>query len=447
MRQPSAVWAGRTAAEEAIRAQDQARVDQLRRGRTLGWRLFLFLVLLGPGILVMIADNDAGGVITYAETGSAFGLGFYLPFLVLMGLVAYVVQEMTVRLGAVTRRGHAEMIWARYGPAWGLFSLVDLLVANVLTLITEFIGITLGMAVLGVPPLWSALGGVVLVAGVLLLLRYYTWERVALAIAAGNLVFVPLAFLAHPHWPAIARAFITWHLAGGFTPAFLYVLLANLGTTIAPWMLFFQQSCVVDKGLRHADIRHGQMDTALGSVAMVLVALAIVVLTGTLVHGLPAAGSLNMEHILAILGRRLGRVGEDLFALGMVEAGIIAAIAISASTSWATGEAFGWPRSINLPPRRAWRFYAPGLASVLLAAAVVLIPHAPLSFLNLTVQVMATIFMPAAMLFLLLLLNDPEVMGDYVNKRWQNVAAAAIVGILVLANALYGLTVVFPHLF
>lgn len=441
-----AVHADALAVEEAIRQRDRERVEALRRRRSLGQRLILALVLVGPGILVMIADNDAGGVITYAQTGAAFGIGFYLPFLVLLGPVAYIVQEMTVRLGAVTGRGHAEMIWGRYGPAWGAFSLVDLVVANFLTLITEFVGITLGMSVLGVPPVWAALGGVALVTGVLLGLRYFTWERVSLMIAAGNLVFVPLALMARPHWHAVAAAFATWHVAGGVTPVFVFILLANLGTTIAPWMLFFQQSCVVDKGLTPADIRHGQLDTAVGSAVMVLVALAIVVLAGTVVRHAGSAMPSDITAIIDAVGARLGRFGENLFALGLVESGLVAAIAISASTSWATGEALGWPRSINLPPRTAWRFYLPGLASLVAAAAVVLIPNAPLGFLNLTVQVVATIFMPAAMLFLLLLLNDREVMGDHANSRWQNVLAIGIVGLLVAMNGVYGLTVAFPHL-
>ncbi len=430
--------------DAAIRAQDQARIAQLRAQG--GWRrVLLALALIGPGVLVMIADNDAGGVITYAQTGAAYGLGFYLPFLVLLGPVAYLVQEMTVRLGAVTGRGHAELIWGRYGRFWGAFSLIDLVVANGLTLITEFIGITLGLGVFGVPAVWSALGGVLLVGGVLLGLRYYTWERVALTIAAGNLIFVPLALMASPHWGAVARAFGSWAIPGGFTPVFLYVVLANLGTTIAPWMIFFQQSSVVDKGLAVRDIRAGQVDTALGVLVMVVVALAIVILTGTWVHGLPGAASMDVQQILVTLGHRIGPLGEKLFALGLVEAGVIAAIAITASTSWATGEALNWPKSLNLPPRVAWRFYLPGLVSAVVAAGIVLIPKAPLGFLNLTVQVIATIFMPAAMLFLLLLLNDRELMGEHVNRRWQNWAAAVIVGGLVVVNGLYGWAVVFAH--
>lgn len=430
--------------EAEIRAEDQARITRLRQSS--GWtkKLLLLVALMGPGILVMIADNDAGGVITYAQTGAAYGIGFFIPAVVLGGFIALAVQEMTVRLGAVTHRGHAEMIWGRYGSFWGWFSLIDLVVANVLTLITEFIGITVGMSVFGVPPVFSAMGGILIDALILLVLRYRAWERVSLWIAAGNLVFVPLVLMAHPQWSVVAGAFRHWTIPRGFGPAFLFVVLANFGTTIAPWMLFFQQSSVVDKGMTVKDVRHGQIDTALGALAMVAVAVALLVLTGTLVYGHSGASGFNIEQIIAVVGRRLGPTGQDLMALGLVEAGTIAAIALTASTSWAMGEAFHWPKSINLPWYVGWKFYVPGLVSAVVAAAVVLIPDAPLGFLNLTVQVIASIFMPAALLFLLLLLNDRDIMGIYVNRPWQNLAAYSIVGLLVVLNGLYGLSVVFP---
>jgi len=436
-----------TADDEQIRAHDRERVDSLRRSTSWSKRLALLFTLIGPGILVMIADNDAGGVVTYAQTGAMYGIGFFVPALILGGFIAFAVQEMTVRLGAVTHRGHAEMIWGRYGPFWGWFSLIDLVAANVLTLVTEFIGITVGMSVFGVPPVLSAAGAIVMDAIILLFLRYYAWERVSLWIALGNLVFVPLALMAHPHWGVVVFALGHWTIPGGFQAAFLFVVLANFGTTIAPWMLFFQQSSVVDKGLTVKDVRHGQWDTALGSVAMVLVAVAIIVLTGTLLHGHRGASTDSISQIITAVGLRLGRTGQDLFALGLVEAGTIATIALTASTSWAMGEAFHWPKSINLPARTAWRFYLPGLLGAMVAAAVVLIPNAPLSFLNLTVQVVASIFMPAALLFLLLLLNDREIMGVHINRPWQNVVAVAIVGLLVVLNGMYGLSVVVPRWF
>ena len=433
--------------EEEIRDQDRARVARLRASNHWTKRLALMLTLVGPGILVMIADNDAGGVVTYAQTGAMYGAGFFVPAIILGGFIAFAVQEMTVRLGAVTHRGHAEMIWGRYGPFWGWFSLVDLVAANVLTLITEFIGITVGMSVFGVAPVWSAAAALALDASILLFLRYYAWERVSLWVALGNLGFVPLALMAHPRWTAVATAIGHLAIPGGVQAAFLFVVLANFGTTIAPWMLFFQQSCVVDKGLTVQDVRHGQWDTAIGSLFMVMVAVAILLLSATLMSGHSGPANDRISQIIAVVGRHLGTTGQDLFALGLVEAGTIATIALTASTSWAMGEAFGWPKSINLPAKVAWRFYIPGLFGAVLAAAVVLIPHAPLGFLNLTVQVVASIFMPAALLFLLLLLNDRGIMGVHVNRPWQNIVAVSIIGILVILNGMYGVSVVVPKWF
>ncbi|WP_291493013.1 NRAMP family divalent metal transporter [Desulfurella sp.] len=431
--------------DKYIRLLDRWKVYQLRNNSSLFRKFLLFLTLVGPGILVMIADNDAGGVITYAQTGAQYGIGFFIPFLILMIPVAYIVQEMTVRLGAVTKRGHAEMIWKRYGKFWGAFSLFDLVVANILTLITEFIGMATGLKVFGVPAWLSVIGGFVVVSSVLIFLKYYTWERIALWIAAGNLFFVPLVILAHPDWSKVISSFATWHIPHGSSfSTFIYIILANLGTTIAPWMLFFQQSSVVDKGLAKIDIPQGQLDTFIGSVIMGIVAISIVILTGSLVFGLPGASGFDINHIMFVLSKsRIGQIGTDLFALGLAEAGLIAAIAITASTSWATGEALDLERSINSRFSKALPFYLSGILSSALAATVVLIPHMPLGLLNLAVQVIATIFMPAAMLFLLMLLNDKEIMGDYVNKPWQNIAAFTIVGILIIANMLYGYTVMF----
>ena len=170
------------------RTEDRLHVEFHRQKHTRLSRLELFFMLIGPGILVMIADNDAGGVITYAQTGSIFGIGFFIPFMVLMLPVAYFVQEMTVRLGAVTHRGHAELIWKRFGKFWGSFSLGDLVIANFLTLITEFIGITVGMSLFGVPRIISAVVFVSIVIVIQLFLRYYTWERISLFIAVFNLL-------------------------------------------------------------------------------------------------------------------------------------------------------------------------------------------------------------------------------------------------------------------
>ncbi len=438
--------------EIRLRTIDRLKVARLRHNRGLWTKILLIIALIGPGILVMVADNDAGGVITYAQTGSIFGLGFFIPLMILMVPTAYLVQEMTVRLAAVTRRGHAEMIWKRYGPFWGAFSLGDLVIANSLTLVTEFIGITFGMGIFGVKPLIAVIIGIAFISTVMLTLRYHKWERASLIIAFFNMIFIPLVFFAHPDWSLVAKSFLTWHISGGISTLFIYVLLANIGTTIAPWMLFFQQSSEVDKGTVPEDIGAGKRDTFVGACIMATVAICILVLTGTLVFSTGHVGSTtsttsySIAFILSTISKKIGTVPVELFALGLIDAGIIAAIALTASTSWAVGEAFNWPKSINLPFLEGRKFYIPGIISMLIAAAIVLVPNVPLGFLNITVQVIASIFMPAALLFLLLLVNDKEVMGKRVNKRWENVSIITIMVVLVSMSSLYGLSLVFPHL-
>jgi Mn2+/Fe2+ NRAMP family transporter len=432
------------------RIRDRLRIQRLRTGRrTFTNRFALGLALVGPGLLVMLGDNDAGGVITYAQTGATYGLSLFIPLMVPLAFIAYLVQEMTIRLGAVTRRGHAEMIWKRYGKFWGGFSLIDLVGANVLTLMTEFIGVRVASAVFHAPYVLTIPLAFAFVVGVLVFLNYFTWERIALFIAAFNLVFVPLALFSHPDWGAIARTFTGasgWAVPGGVLSAsFLILVSANFGTTIAPWQLFFQQSCVVDKGLLIKDIKASRRDLMLGVIGMAVVAMAIVALSGQYLHGLPNASSLGDDTVVEAVGEKLSRGAMVVFALGLLEAGLIAAIVITASTAWAIGEALDVPRSVNASPRRAVFFYAPAVLGTAIAAGTLMLPHVPISLLNLTVQVIATVFMPAAMLFLLMLLNDRELMGEHVNSPLRNALSIGVMVLLIVCNGLYGISTMFPN--
>lgn len=432
------------------RMRDRLRIARLRSGkRSLANRLALSLALIGPGVLVMLGDNDAGGVITYAQTGATYGLSLFIPLMIPLAFIAYLVQEMTIRLGAVTRRGHAEMIWKRYGRFWGAFSLFDLVAANILTLMTEFIGVRVASDVFHVSYLVTIPLAFAFVTGVLVFLKYFTWERVALLIAIFNLVFVPLALASHPDWSAIGHTFTGasgWVVPGGLLSAsFLMLISANIGTTIAPWQLFFQQSCVVDKGLLPKDIKASRRDLKLGVIGMAVVAIAIIMLTGQYLHGAVDASAMSDDNsVVQAIGDKIGQGAMTIFALGLLEAGLIAAIVITASSAWAIGEAFDVPRSVNVSPRRSVYFYAPAVVGTAIAAGTLMLPDVPIAFLNLTVQVIATVFMPAAMLFLLMLLNDRELLGDHVNSRMRNVLSVGVMALLIVCNALYGITQVFP---
>lgn len=410
--------------------------------RRIAKAIRLFLLISGPGIIVMIADNDAGGITTYAATGAKYGYGL-LWFLILLGPVAYFVQEMTVRLGAVTKRGHAEAIFDAFGPFWGWFSLLDLAFTDWLTLITEFIGMTAALSIFNVPrPLTVLL--VCTIMGIMVLRgRYWTWEKLAFVFCAANLIYVPAAFLVHPDVSDVLHGAVIPHFPGGLTASLFFFLMANIGTTIAPWMVFFQQSSVVDKGLQEKDIGWGKLDTALGSLFTVLVAFFVIVLTGTLLRAIDIQSAEQAARTLLPHDRLLG----SILAIGLFDAGFLGSICISLASSWAFGEVFGWAHSLNNRIREAPWFYASYFLMILSAGAVVLIPGAPLVLITLFVQVIATTLLPAALVFLIILLNDETLMGKYKNTLWQNVINISIVAAVILLSTLYSISALFPDLF
>jgi Mn2+/Fe2+ NRAMP family transporter len=402
----------------------------------------LYLVIAGPGIVVMVADNDAGGITTYAATGAKYGYHL-IWFLLLLIPAAYYVQEMTVRLGAVTKRGLAEAIFDGFGATWGWFSLVDLMLVNWLTLVTEFIGMTAALHIFGVPP-WLTVTGVVLLMAIIVLNgRYWTWEKIALLFCALNLIYIPGAFMVNPSVSDILKDGLIPNFPGGFNGQLFFFLMANIGTTIAPWMLFFQQSAVVDKGMQEKDIPWGKFDTLLGSALTVVVAIFIVIVTGTTLNGtdIDSAGQ-AAEHLM-----QTDRYVGTFMAIGLFDAGLLGAICISLASSWAFGEIFGWAHSLNQNIKQAPWFYSSYFFALITSGLVVLIPGAPLVLITLFVQVIAVTLLPAALVFLILLLNDRHTMGDYCNSVWQNLIGGFIVVSIVVLSSLYGISVMFPNLF
>lgn len=403
--------------------------------------LKIFAMVAGPGIIVMVADNDAGGITTYAVTGAKYGYSL-IWFLVLLGPIAYFVQEMTVRLGAVTKRGHAEAIFDAFGSFWGWFSLLDLVFTNFLTMITEFIGMTAALSIFGVPRgitvliCWTIMGFMIIQG------RYWTWEKIAILFCLVNLIYVPAAFLINPSVKGILGGMIPQLPPGGITNYFFFLLMANIGTTIAPWMVFFQQSTVVDKGIEEKDVRWSKIDTAVGAVLTVVVAVFVIAVTGKLLYGVNIESAAQAAIAIMPMNRYVG----TLVAIGLFDAGLLGAICISLASSWAFGEVFGWAHSLNKKVREAPWFYAYYFATLILAGIVVLIPNAPLVLITLFVQVAATTLLPAALVFLLLLLNNEELMGKYKNTLFENIVDFAIVTGLIVISTGYTASVVFPNL-
>lgn len=401
----------------------------------------LYLVIAGPGLVVMIADNDAGGITTYAATGAKYGYNL-IWFLLILIPVAYFVQEMTVRLGAVTKRGHAEAIFDGFGAFWGWFSLIDLMFVDWLTLVTEFIGMTSALSIFGIPP-WVTVAGVVALMGMIVLNgRYWTWEKIAMLFCALNLIYIPGAFMVHPSVSNIVKNGMIPNFPGGFNGDLFFFLMANIGTTIAPWMLFFQQSSVVDKGLQEKDIPWGKFDTLLGSILTVVVAIFIVVVTGTVLKGVEIdSASQAAEHLM-----KTNHWVGTFMAIGLFDAGLLGAICISLASSWAFGEIFGWAHSLNRNIKEAPWFYGSYFFTLITAGLVVLIPGAPLVLITLFVQVVAVTLLPAALVFLILLLNDKKHMGEHSNTLLENLIGGFIVLAIVILSSLYGISVMFPNM-
>jgi len=425
------------------------RFSRLRR------RGLILLAVLGPGIITMVADNDAGGISTYSVTGSKYGFNLLWIFFILVPM-AYYVQEMTVRLGAVTKRGHAEAIFDGFGPLWGWFSIFDLAVVNWLTLVTEYIGMVEAMSIFGIPPALTYLVVTVILMAVVMTGKYWTFEKLTLFFCLFNLVYIPAALWAMktptaPGWGEVMKGFYHPHFPHGLTQDLLFIVMANIGTTITPWQIFFQQSAVVDKGMDIHDIRFGKLDTFLGSSLTGLVAAFIIIATGAAFyyHNPPIVvedAKQTANALVPLLPAQKGDWARRLFAIGLFDAGFLGALCISLSTSWAVGEVFGWAHSLNKSVRDAPWFYVVYLLTLATAGAVVLIPGAPLITITMFVQVAAVTLLPAALVFLVLLLNDKDLMGAHVNTRWQNIANGCIVLFVIVMSTVYGVSILFPGL-
>jgi Mn2+/Fe2+ NRAMP family transporter len=409
-------------------------------------KLLTFLMVFGPGLIVMEADNDAGAVSTYIQAGAQYGTHL-LWLLVLLLPMTYFIQEMVVRLGIATGQGHASMIYKRFGKWWGLFSLVDLQLLNFLTLVTEFAAIALVLEHLSISPLI----GVPVAACVLTLMvltgSYRRWERIVVFLCLLDLAWLALAFYARPATGEILRNTLVPSVPpGGVTGGLVFLVVGIVGTTIAPWQLFFQQSCIADKRLRFADLKWARLDTLIGAAFTIIVA-GCMMITGSAAkrYGLSFTDPAQMA---ADLGKALGPWFRTGILLMMVNAAVLGTTAISLCSAWAYGEVKGWQHSLQKTVKEAPGFYGVYVLCVGAAAGLVLIPRVPLQLIILSVQVLAGIMLPSAIIFLQLLLNDKELLGErFANKPWNNFVNWAIIIVLFALSLLLAVQVVVPRLF
>jgi len=411
-------------------------------------KLLTLLAIVGPGLIVMVGDNDAGGVATYAQAGQNFGTHLLWVLLLLIP-VLYVAQEMVLRLGAVTGVGHARLILERFGKFWGAFSVIDLFVLNALTIVTEFIGVSLAAGYLGVPKVPA-----VILAGVVIIVAASTgslrrFERTALTLCIGSLIVIPLYVMVHPSAGDMARNFALVNLPGGPSQLsnVMLLIIAIVGTTVAPWQLFFQQSYVIDKRITTRFVNYERVDLLLGIVVVIIGAGALMGSAAAAFAHTPAVGHfVDARQVASGLGRYVSHTAGVLFAIVLFDASLIGASAIGLSTAYATADVLGLKHSLHRSVRRAKGFYAVFVGLMVVSAALVLTPGVPLGTVTEGVQTLAGVLLPSATVFLLLLCNDREVLGPWANSLKTNVIASIIIGVLVLLSVILTAAVLFPHL-
>ncbi len=391
--------------------------------RTRPWWL-RYLAVSGPGLIVAFADTEAGSVTTAATSGAQFGMKLVLLQILLI-VPLFVIQEMTVRLGTVTGKGHAALIRERYGLGWAWVSLGTMLVTNVAALVTEFIGIVGVAMIFHLPAAALVVAAATMLIGIAFSGRYKRAEYFALIFCLLELLFIPAAFAAHPSWNSIVYEGLVGSQPLG-NREYLLLVAGNIGAVIMPWMIFYQQSATVDKGLTVRDIGFSRIDTAVGAVATQAIMVAIVVTTAAtlFVHHQQVGDA--AQAALALVPLTGSKLAGAAFGIGLLGASMIGALVVSLATAWAFGEAFRWPCSLNFQCAQAKRFYGLYAAMVVVAASIVLIPHLPLIRITLYVMAFNAFVLPIVLGFLLVMSNDRRILGDRVNSLLGNTIAVSI---------------------
>jgi Mn2+/Fe2+ NRAMP family transporter len=411
-------------------------------------KLKTLLAIVGPGLIVMVGDNDAGAFSVYGQAGQDYGTRLLWTFILLIP-VLYVNQEMVLRLGAVTGVGHARLILERFGRFWGAFSVIDLFLLNALTIVTEFIGITLAAGYLGVPKIATVLlAGLVIVASAMTG-SFRRFERIAMAFCVGSLVLIPVYVLSHPPVGQMGTGFVQPVLPGGSgqLATVMLLIIAIVGTTVAPWQLFFQQSYVIDKRITPRFIPYEKADLWIGIAVVIVGGSAIMGATTAAFAGTSAAGHYtDAAGLAAGLAAYAGKAAGALFAVALLDAAIIGAFAVSLSTAYALGDVLGLRHSLHRGVRQAKGFYLVYAGLIAVAAVIVLIPGSPLGLFTEGVQVLAGVLLPSATLFLLLMCNDRAVLGPWVNGRATNVFTGTVIAVLIMLSLILTASVAFPKI-
>jgi NRAMP (natural resistance-associated macrophage protein)-like metal ion transporter len=395
------------------------------------WRSFgIFFALIGPGIITSNVDNDAGGITTYSLAGSEFGLSL-LWTLIPITLVLILIQEMCARMGVVSGKGLSDLIRERFGAKVTFYLMILLFLANLGNTLSEFAGVAASMEIFGISKYISVPASAIFVWWLVVKGTYKSVEKAFLVACIFYLSYIISGFMGKPDWNEIGSAFVTPTF--NFSPPFLTMVIGVIGTTIAPWMQFYLQSSVVDKGLKTEDYKYTRLDVIVGSFTVNIVAFFIIMLCAVTLfqNGIKIETAKDAALALAPLA---GKYCSLLFAFGLLNASLFAASILPLSTAYTICEAFGWESSVDRKFTEAPQFYGMYFLMIFLGAGIILLPEIPLIAIMFYSQVINGILLPFILIAMLLLINDRRVMGEYVNGPVMNIISWLTVFILIFIS-------------
>jgi Mn2+/Fe2+ NRAMP family transporter len=427
----------RIALPRSLRRAQRSLRDRLPNFRVHRSGILAFLGVMGPGLIAGLAGNDAGGITTYSVLGAQTGYSL-LWILPLTTVMLVVVLEMAARMGAVSGQGLGDLIRDDFGIRWTLFAMIVLLIANGANVIAEFAGAAAALEIFGVPR-WLTVP--VVAAGIWALVvfaGYRLVERVFLSVAVVFLAYVVSAFVAGPDWGEVARSLVTPSIS--FEPNTLLLMVATVGTTVTPYMFFYLQSSVADKGLGPDELALERGDAILGGIWTNVIALFIVIVTAVTLFPREIHVD-SAEQAALALAPVAGNFAKALFAFGLFGASVLAATVMPLTTSYAVCESFGWESGVSRKFSEAPAFMGLYTALIVIGALVVLLPGLPLIGVILVSQNLNGILLPIILVFMLRLVNNRRIMGDHVNPTWLNVLAWGLTGLIIaLTLILFGST-------
>ena len=399
-------------------------------------KLAIFFAILGPGIITGSVDNDAGGITTYSVAGALYGYGLIWTLIPSL-IVLLVIQEMNARMGIVTGKGLSDLIRENAGMKITFFIFVGLLLSNIGNTTTEFAGVAGSLEIFGISKYISVPIAAVFVWFLVVKGTYQTAERIFLIFSVSLLTYVVSALMSHPHWDEIGHAIIHPHIET--TTQSLAMIIALVGTTIAPWMQFYMQSTVIEKGLKMKNYKYTLVDIAVGCVITIVVAFFIMVACGSTLH--PNGIQINEAKDAALALKPLaGKLASQVFAFGLFVASVFSATILPLATAYYISEAFGFEAGIDKKWDEAKEFYTLYTGILIVSAIIILIPNAPLIKISIWSQVINGILLPVVLVSMILLINNKKIMGAYVNKPYQNIIGWSAV--VILAGLSVGLLII-----